>query len=909
LKIKTKLQLIIIVNILLLTGIVSASLLWQKQAGKQLKQQALVMELNQAVFERARLREEYFIYREERSKEQFLLIHKQIGGLLERVSGAFTGPDEKASLLKMTGFQSKIERFFDQLVRLDQSASVHTATTQELRERIISQMLVNAHSMYDEGLRLLNAANEKTVYQNNLYHLYSNILFGLLALFIAALAVIIIRGITYRLTSLHKGTEIIAEGNLDYKTNIRTPDEIGQLSSAFDAMMEHLKEITVSRDALGKEIERRRQVEEALRESEKRFKNMVEATSDWIWECSNEGLYTYVSPKVKNLLGYEASEVLGKSPSDLMPEEEGAEIGKFFAEKLAKKEAFYGLENTNRHKDGHLVIMETSAVPVFDEEGLLNGYRGIDRDITERKQTEEAIKRSEDKFSKAFNVSPEAIAIASMEDGRYIEVNDAFLKKVGFQRDEVIGRTSTELNVWVDMNERRVYLEELSKTGSLRSHEVRYRMRTGELRDFLVSAEILELEGKQHSLNFILDITDRKRADEAMKRSEEAALRLAEETGVIAEVGRIISSSLDIEEVYERFAGEVRKLIPFDLILINLVNQQEGVMTTAYASGMEVVGRRKGVAVPITGSVTEQMIPTGAPILFQPESVEEVQNRFPGLLLSFQAGLRSRLSVPLIARGEVMASLTVWSKQEKAYGERDIGLVQGVASQIAGAIANAQLFRERKQADKKIRASLKEKEVLLKEIHHRVKNNLQVVSSLLYLQSTKTKHPEAVSALRESRDRVKSMALIHERLYQSPNLAGVDMGKYTRNLVSDLQYSNRTEDSSVRLRVTVGDIPLGITEAIPCGLIINELVTNALKHAFPKGKPGEITIQLLKEGANQITLTVSDNGIGLPEHVDFRQSPSLGLSLVNSLVEQLNGTIELDRRGGTAFVITFKVSG
>jgi two-component sensor histidine kinase len=149
------------------------------------------------------------------------------------------------------------------------------------------------------------------------------------------------------------------------------------------------------------------------------------------------------------------------------------------------------------------------------------------------------------------------------------------------------------------------------------------------------------------------------------------------------------------------------------------------------------------------------------------------------------------------------------------------------------------------------------------------------------------------------------MALIHERLYESPNLASIDVGEYVRSLVSDLRRSYITEDSSVRLTVNVGDIPLGITEAIPCGLVINELVSNALKHAFPKGRDGEITIRLQRAGANQIALTVSDNGIGFPEQIDFRKSPSLGLTLINSLVEQLDGTMELDRRGGTAFTITF----
>jgi PAS domain S-box-containing protein len=227
------------------------------------------------------------------------------------------------------------------------------------------------------------------------------------------------------------------------------------------------------------------------------------------------------------------------------------------------------------------------------------------------------------------------------------------------------------------------------------------------------------------------------------------------------------------------------------------------------------------------------------------------------------------------------------------------------SGEVIGIIGISHDITERKQAEEKIRASLKEKEVLLKEIHHRVKNNLQIVSSLLYLQAAKTEHPGAVSALKESRARVKSMALIHERLYQSPNLASVDMGGYTRNLVFDLYHSYRTQESSVRLTTNIEDITLGITEAIPCGLIINELISNALKHAFPEGREGEITIELVKEGANRTTLTVSDNGIGFPEQVDWLNSPSLGLTLINSLVGQLEGTIELDRRGGTTFTIRF----
>ncbi len=276
-------------------------------------------------------------------------------------------------------------------------------------------------------------------------------------------------------------------------------------------------------------------------------------------------------------------------------------------------------------------------------------------------------------------------------------------------------------------------------------------------------------------------------------------------------------------------------------------------------------------------------------------------------------GVKSFICCPIICVDDAIGVIAVDNvRTKRVLLQSDIDLLMALSPEIGISIQNAMVtdmkekqFNAILEAEGKIRASLREKEVLLKEIHHRVKNNLQIVSSLLYLQAARTEHPGAVSALTESRARVRSMALIHEKLYQSPNLASVDMGEYTRSLVSDLQHSHRTENNSIRLTVDIGEITLGITEAIPCGLIINELVSNAVKHAFPKGREGEIRIRLVRESTKHIVLTVSDNGVGFPESVDFRNSPSLGLTLVNSLVQQLDGSIELDRRDGTAFTITF----
>jgi two-component sensor histidine kinase len=212
---------------------------------------------------------------------------------------------------------------------------------------------------------------------------------------------------------------------------------------------------------------------------------------------------------------------------------------------------------------------------------------------------------------------------------------------------------------------------------------------------------------------------------------------------------------------------------------------------------------------------------------------------------------------------------------------------------------------ERKRAEEQIKASLQEKEVLLKEIHHRVKNNLQVISSLLYLQSKNIQDRQTLEMFQDSHYRVRAMALVHERLYQSQDLARIDFAEYVRSLANHLFRSYGVNTNVIQLKINVHNVFLGVDMAIPCGLIINELVSNCLKHAFPGGRGGEIQIELPADDDGQCTLVVSDNGVGCPEDLDFRDTGSLGLQLVNMLVEQLEGTIELDRGGGTAFEIRF----
>jgi len=215
---------------------------------------------------------------------------------------------------------------------------------------------------------------------------------------------------------------------------------------------------------------------------------------------------------------------------------------------------------------------------------------------------------------------------------------------------------------------------------------------------------------------------------------------------------------------------------------------------------------------------------------------------------------------------------------------------------------------ERKRVEEKIKTALKEKEVLLKEIHHRVKNNLQTISSLLNLQSGYIKDKQSLEVFKNSKERVHAMALIHEKLYESRDLSKIDFREYICSLVNDLFDSYSTNKEQVLLKMKIEDAALGIETAIPLGLIINELVSNSLKYAFPGSREAEIQVKLeeCKDEEYDYTLIVGDNGIGLPGELDFRDSKSLGMVLVCSLAKQLHGAIDLDRKDGTTFTIKFK---
>ena len=211
---------------------------------------------------------------------------------------------------------------------------------------------------------------------------------------------------------------------------------------------------------------------------------------------------------------------------------------------------------------------------------------------------------------------------------------------------------------------------------------------------------------------------------------------------------------------------------------------------------------------------------------------------------------------------------------------------------------------ENKINEEKITQSLKEKNVLLKEVHHRVKNNMQVISSILNLQSSYVRDTYALNLLKECQNRIKSMAFIHESLYQTKNFESVNFSEYVTTLSKNLVHTYSINTKKVKLILTLDELMLNLDASIPCGLIINEIISNSLKYAFPDNRDGIIFVTLGVD-KNKVKIEVGDNGIGIPENVDIKNTQTLGLQLVDTLVEQLSGTVKLKRSKGTVFSIEF----
>ena len=594
-----------------------------------------------------------------------------------------------------------------------------------------------------------------------------------------------------------------------------------------------------------------RKSEDALRKSEATVRALLESASQGVIAISTEGAIMLVNAKTEELFGYSREELLGQKIELLLPERlQGGHIKHrtgYFAQPRERPMGL-GIDLSARRKDGTEFPVEISLSFVKAAEGVM--AISFVTDITERKMSEEVLKLSQARFAGIVRISEDAII--SIDDRQLITMfNDGAEKIFGYTSHEVIGRS----------------LEVLIPARFLRNHHKH-------VQNFSTSEDALRPMNERGPIFGL-----RKDGSEFPAEASISKFEVANERVLTVRL-RDLTEHRKAEEALRKSEATVRALLESASQGVVAVNSK-GLIMLVNAKTEQLFGYRRE-------DLLDQPIEKLLPDRFRTTHIghrsgyfKQPRERPMGLGMDLSARRKDGTEFP------VEISLSYVAAED---GNIAISFITDIT--------------ERKAAEQQIRNSLEEKEVLLKEIHHRVKNNLQVVSSLLSLQSGYTKEEPVRDLFLESQNRVKSMALIHEKLYQSTDLANIDFADYIETLSRSLFQSYASNQGSVALETDI-DVSLGIDHAIPCGLIVNELLSNSLKHAFPDGRAGKITLNFHSiEG--EFVLVFHDDGIGLPANLDFRNTGSLGLQLVTTLTEQLTGTIAHTDTPGAEFEIRFR---
>jgi PAS domain S-box-containing protein len=398
------------------------------------------------------------------------------------------------------------------------------------------------------------------------------------------------------------------------------------------------------------------------------------------------------------LLGYQQEEMTEKPVKIIFPETEGESAFKKLGN-LTNGVELRNYETYFKTKEGKKIPILFNGSVMKDNVGNMICLVCTGRDITERKRAEEALLNAAQQWRATFDSITDMVSLLDLE-GKILRCNIALKNFAGKPFNEIINRSCWEITLGTKTP--------LENCPFLRMKETLHRETTTfpfNDRWFNVSVDPIRDEAGSliGAVNIISDITQRMQAEEALYRSEEESKALARENAIMAEIGRIISSSLDINEVYERFAEEVKKLIPFDRIVINTINIERGTVINVYMAGEGIANRKVGKIYPLEGSGNAEMVRTESTLLIQTEDFNEYRDRFPMLLSTFQAGFRSIMNVPLFSKGRVIGGLLLRSFKPFAYTDKDVKLAERIGDQIAGAVANAQLFAEHKRAEEELR--------------------------------------------------------------------------------------------------------------------------------------------------------------------------------------------------------------
>lgn len=612
------------------------------------------------------------------------------------------------------------------------------------------------------------------------------------------------------------------------------------------------------------DISERKRLEDELRGSENKFRTLAEAMPQIVWITRSDGWNTYFNQQWVRYTGLTLEESYGHGWNIPFHPEDRQRAWEAW-QQAVQTDGVYNLEARLRRADGIYRWWLIRGVSVHDESGKVANWFGTCTDVDDIKKTEEALRKardeaeaaseklrvSEERFRLTIDEAPIGMALVAL-DGRFVRVNHALCEIVGYSPAELTTLTFQDITHPDDLDADVALADKLAR-GEIPRYQLekRYLRKDGTSVDIMLNASILRNQ-EGAPLYFIAqveDITERKLAEAALKASEER-LNLA-----------LDSAQMGIWDL--------------DLTSDTAVRSLRHDQIFGYPSLLPSWG---------FASFLTHIIP---------EDREGTKRSFDHALASGLLCLECRVLWPDQSIHWISAQGRVVSRDPAGSPVRMLGTILDIT--------------ERKRMEEERARTLQEKETLLKEVHHRVKNNLQVLSSLFYLQRQRTAEEPLRTLLDESRNRIQSIALIHEKLYQSERLAWIDFGDYLKDLTSRLRSAIGAQSPKARISIQADKTFLDIERAIPCALIVNELVSNSLKHAFPGGRSGEIRITVGLVAPDLLELAVSDTGIGFPADLDFKNTKTLGMKLVCSLTNQLRGTVKLSRDGGTRFEIRFSV--
>lgn len=597
----------------------------------------------------------------------------------------------------------------------------------------------------------------------------------------------------------------------------------------------------------GTDVTERRQAEEALRRSEENYRLFFENVHDVIYSVDRDFRVLSVSPSVEPILGYRPEEMIGASFPDLgiIPEE-------YLEKALADTMRVLGGENVSSTtyefitRDGRRRFGEISGAPLY-RDGEVTAVISVARDITDRKRIENALEESEKRYRELVRFAPAGIYEVDYRENRFISVNEVMCEYTGYTRDELLTMNLFDLFTEESRALALQRIDQLSRGESV-PDSVEYRIRTKGGRDIwiLLNARYQFEEGELRGASGVIyDITEQVRAKEAVEESERRYQALFDRSLDAVFINDFDGNFLDANDAALNMLGYSRNEIP-SLNFLSFLDEEQMMKVASILDELKETGFQKGLS---------------------------------------EFRLRRKDGTHIYVETEAAAIV----REGSAYA------IQGIARDITG----------RKKAEEERERSLREKEALLREIHHRVKNNMQVISSMMSLQLDQTDDENIRALLEESRSRVRSMALIHEKLYLSGDLSRVNFGEYLDGLAKHLFQTYSDMAGHISLETRIEDIEFEIETAIPCGLITNELISNSLKHAFPGNRNGSILVAMAKNSDGSYTLTVSDDGIGFPEGLKPSEAKSFGLQLVQILTEQLDGTLSIEGTEGTTVSLTF----